>query len=969
MSDNQRGSSCLVAQYFLNHKLSAEEVESHISLFATAGYQGVFAHARQGLLTPYLSDEWWEIIDHMVESCRRHGLEFWIWDEDYFPSGRVGGRIVWEYPELASQSLQFSVRRFDDVDSVDVILGKGYLIRAYALELDGKNECVAISDVTAFCGTRRQQWTERHLQHSAYSPHVNPAGPPHWRCNFVDNTFSMTWKPPRKGTYVIVGVTAATIRTEHPDLMNPLSAEHFIEMTHQQYFTRHGDSFGAVIKGVFMDEPSPGCELYPWSRHFPEEYKKDHGYDILDNLAHLAWEVDGRSPVVRSHFRQTQHRLLVDNFLAPIGRWCRGKKIVFAGHLTRTEWLNLTAAWWPNELRCYKHIDIPCADPLGKAYGWKDTAAYHTGLKVVSSAAHIFGKAQAGSDCLAVIGDESSIRDLKSMLDYQIVMGVNYFAVHGLSYSIDGPRKDEVPPSLFYQHSEWEHMGQLSNYVRSTCERLTGGEHKCQILMLYPSLSLAARQLPPQLWGKSDDEERIHQLIDLLLSRQKDFDFIDEATLQESVDSNGRLDLPEKYGMIVLPYICFIGEDAATALTAYARNGGTVIVVDSIPKIIPNNIRKEPVSLDFSQMSHVLDVNTSNVDSLFPGSAKVSGHGGNDVFVMAYRKNAQDYCFAYNRSDKEFRGTINDASVVLPPVTGGFVDTDGIPASHNKSPLRLVAELNTDWHVEFEDNQLPLTHWQFLVGEEALRRNETYSPGRMIDLSNHEKPLAAVKNGPLVYRYRFMLSSEIPNMRIVLEESSLTGSWKLQVNGHPVTEWRKGHVYDCRNLYAGIGPFLRTDSSPVLNTIEFVWEGEGGELHEVPYLYGSFACKFPHCHKSLPQLSGHASAFTIPLLADWAALGYPTFSGKAQYVKQFSTTRDGVYVFDLGRVEDLAEIVIDEKLRTTLAWPPYRCQFHLAQGDHRLVINLLNGPGNRYRSTGLPAGLLGPVQVYSTATP
>ncbi len=53
----------LAAQYFLNHKLDPEEVRRQVKEFADKGYQGVFAHARPGLLTPYMSSDWWNIID------------------------------------------------------------------------------------------------------------------------------------------------------------------------------------------------------------------------------------------------------------------------------------------------------------------------------------------------------------------------------------------------------------------------------------------------------------------------------------------------------------------------------------------------------------------------------------------------------------------------------------------------------------------------------------------------------------------------------------------------------------------------------------------------------------------------------------------------------------------------------------------------------------------------------------------
>jgi len=99
----------LIAQYFLNHRLDLAEIEWQMEEFARQGYEGVYAHARTGMLTPYFSEAWWQALDKMVEVCKRTGLEFYIWDDDYFPSGLCGGRVLWTDPGLAARELRFRV--------------------------------------------------------------------------------------------------------------------------------------------------------------------------------------------------------------------------------------------------------------------------------------------------------------------------------------------------------------------------------------------------------------------------------------------------------------------------------------------------------------------------------------------------------------------------------------------------------------------------------------------------------------------------------------------------------------------------------------------------------------------------------------------------------------------------------------------------------------------------------------------
>ncbi len=1000
----------LTAQYFLNHKLEPEEVRRQIREFADKGYQGVFAHARQGLLTPYMSQSWWDIIDVIVKECESTGMKFQIWDEDYFPSGIAGGRTAWEHPELAARNMNFTIHTFDNCDEIELDFKKGYLLKAFALELDSCGKCLESIDITGCCGTRRQEWTERSILHTMYSPLLALSGNPHWQCSFTDNRFAVCWKTPKKTRYAIIGVTV-DFNFSRTCLMDPRTTRAMLDSTYEEYYKRYGGHFGGLVEGVFFDEPSTGCEIYPWSADFAQEFLKDHSYGILENLAHLAWDIDKKSPVVRSHFRETQHRLMTANYLEQSREWCSSRNIVFRGHLTRTEWLSLTAAWWPNELRCYKYVDIPCCDPLGKAYGFRDTAPYHTGIKVVSSAARIFGKEFAGSDCLAVIGDEVSLRDLKGMLDYQMALGINFFVMHGYSYSIDGPRKDEVPPSLFYQHSEWDHMGQLSAYIRKTCRRLSEAAPVCRILMLYPSTSLAALQKPDNepwslkhnSWSVLEDEKRIHTLVDDMLSAHRDFDFIDEITLSELVSEKGTLSLRCDYGVIVLPYVKFIPENAAKALYRYLSGGGRVVLVEDVPIVLS----AKPERLNTKGMELV----NGNPADILPPIAEIRGDGAEDIFAGRYLEDNKNLFFLYNRSKNVFRGSCDGIPVEIQPVSGLMVDEKyrlenvqdkihglnqtrrdlfdaerlsecAVSAALSDNPKAALtrrtpkdccaiiksvennnfsyAELNSGWQVEFGENQIAMNYQQVFADAEIA--NADYTQGKPYDLSLREKNPVSANSLKVLYRYRLTSSGNISDVKIVMDESAVSGNWKVYVNGTLVDKWAKKRFYDCNNIFADVK--LKQGNSPLVNVIDIITEG--GVLKEAPYLYGDFRCSYPHGHRSFPDISATEKVFEAGILSDWAVWGYPSYSGRAVYTKIFEIAEGGTYMLDLGRVEDIAEIAIDDISPVILPWPPYKCKVKLSPGLHRIRVSVTNAPGNMFRNAALPAGLLGPVSCRNT---
>ena len=58
------------------------------------GFGGFFMHAREGLQTEYLSEDWFDRIAAAVKEAEAHDLEAWLYDEDRWPSGCAGGLVT-----------------------------------------------------------------------------------------------------------------------------------------------------------------------------------------------------------------------------------------------------------------------------------------------------------------------------------------------------------------------------------------------------------------------------------------------------------------------------------------------------------------------------------------------------------------------------------------------------------------------------------------------------------------------------------------------------------------------------------------------------------------------------------------------------------------------------------------------------------------------------------------------------------
>jgi len=334
----------LAGQYFLNHRLEPDELRRQVRELIAAGYQSIYGHARQGLLTPYFSDAWWDAIRVIVEECQKGGVTFSIWDEDYYPSPLAGGRLVWDNPEYSAQQLDFQL--FETVSHGELIscdLKSESLLRCFAIPKLPGHGFGAPLDVTFHCGTVSSGWASRHVCHSGYSPY-NKIAVPHWRTSCGPKHFALQWQPVTPGEYLILAVHIARPGGRHnSDILNVAAMKRFVELTHDEYVRRLGpEMFDGLVDASFMDEPAPSG-IFPWTGNFAAEFTTMHGYDLLPWLAHLAVDIDDRSPLVRHHYRMTQMQLQCRSFLDVVGNWCHEHGIKNVGHLTRTEFLTHVA--------------------------------------------------------------------------------------------------------------------------------------------------------------------------------------------------------------------------------------------------------------------------------------------------------------------------------------------------------------------------------------------------------------------------------------------------------------------------------------------------------------------------------------------------------------------------------------------------------------------------------------------------
>ena len=77
-----------------NDKLEPTELRKQIRNMHDLKMNGFFMHARCGLETEYLSEEWFKVTKVCIDEAKKLGMEAWAYDENGWPSGFAGGKLL-----------------------------------------------------------------------------------------------------------------------------------------------------------------------------------------------------------------------------------------------------------------------------------------------------------------------------------------------------------------------------------------------------------------------------------------------------------------------------------------------------------------------------------------------------------------------------------------------------------------------------------------------------------------------------------------------------------------------------------------------------------------------------------------------------------------------------------------------------------------------------------------------------------
>ena len=295
-----------------NGKLEEDELRRQIRIFKQMGMGGFFMHSRTGLETEYLSEKWFKLVDACCDEAQKQGLQAWLYDEDRWPSGAAGG-IVTKNKNFRQKFLQL-----DTIDAAEFAWSDKVLC-AFVARIDGCN-AYDIRRLNAGELPTSQDHDLKVLIFQCVTARKSK--------NFNGQTYL--------------------------DTLSYEAVEAFIKSTHKLYQQKFGDLFGTIIPGIFSDEPNHGSSLgkqlstdsdapfqqsyqLPWTDLFLQTFDERYGYDLLDYLPAVFFDVDGdRIQKARHDYHDCKTFLFCDAFARQIGEWCKEHGLIFTGHVRRS---------------------------------------------------------------------------------------------------------------------------------------------------------------------------------------------------------------------------------------------------------------------------------------------------------------------------------------------------------------------------------------------------------------------------------------------------------------------------------------------------------------------------------------------------------------------------------------------------------------------------------------------------------
>ena len=548
-----------------NGKLEWEKLKEQIDVMHEMGFGGFHIHARIGLATEYLGEEFLDLVARCEAYAAEKGMFTYLYDEDKWPSGVGGGRVTCN-PDFAIRYLLFSRDYHED----------GFLDR----HLPPSGRITKNGECRMLCRCEVCLDEAGYLAGSRLLADGEDAG---------ENTWYLY--------EVVMEKTPWFDGQPYVDTMNAKATEKFLEVTHEKYYEKLGDKFGKSIPSIFTDEPShfrsesladsrtSRSVGLPYTAAMNEIFAARTGKDLFASVPEIVFDLPGGvySPL-RYAFHEMAAGLFADNYGGVIARWCEAHGLINTGHLLLEGELDSQAESVGDSMRALSRFMLPGIDILA------DRHEYMT-AKQAQSIAHQYGRVGAMSELYGVTNWDFDFRGHKHQGDWQAALGITLRVPHLAWMSMAGESKRDYPAAID-QHSPWyKKYPLIEDHFARVNTAMTRGKAVERVALLHPVESYW------MVIGPDDHNAAIKKrlsenyltIIDWLLFSQYDFDFLCEAILPEIGGgcADGKLHVGQMaYDAVVVPESVTMRRSTLDMLKAFREAGGKVLFVGLQPSYV-----------------------------------------------------------------------------------------------------------------------------------------------------------------------------------------------------------------------------------------------------------------------------------------------------------------------------------------------------------------------------------------------
>lgn len=505
-----------------NGPLTQEKIRKELDDFAEAGIRGLYiipepkefrpTTLRTYLEPPYMSDDYLKLYRYAVEYALSKDIKLWLYDEGGWPSGGACGLTKKAFPDSDPRVL--SRRETEPAGGV-------YSPSRNTLAAFDRNG-VRIKPGSACDGRITEYFSEPH----------------YCGVNLVDLT--------RKD------VTRA-----------------FLSTTHEKYLSSLRDLVAEKIPYMFTDEPQ--LVDFAWSDDLPSRFITEFGYDILDYLPELFSPSTERGEQALIDYKKLLGILFDENFLTPCADWCHAHGMGLCGHLDQDNILEGSpAGQYGSGLRLLRRFDLPGVDVIWQQiFPGKPVDGFSFFPKLASSAARQSGSELSLSESFAVYGDGLTSDQMRYVINYQFLLGINVFNFMTLPYGREKALAVNMRPMPCPEKPGFFSMDHIYKPTELLSKLMSTGKRACDTALYLPSADIS---LGGEIGKKAADSFTARG--EKLLAAMIDFDIIDDEAILNAKHSKEGLRVGRAlYRHIVIPKCVHMPEDVRKIAKKYPGRG------------------------------------------------------------------------------------------------------------------------------------------------------------------------------------------------------------------------------------------------------------------------------------------------------------------------------------------------------------------------------------------------------------